>query len=160
MSGLRFDRMAGVVAKAGVAVVLMHMRGGPEDMQKRCRYRDVVRDVCDELRGGIRTALDAGVREDRIVVDPGFGFAKTCEQNLELLRRLAELQCLGRPIMVGTSRKSMIRRTLGADPVALLMGTAATLVVAIQAGARLLRCMYVREAVLVARMCEAVEGKT
>jgi dihydropteroate synthase len=159
VSGLRFDpRMAEAVAKAGAAVVLMHMRGTPEDMQERCRYGDVAREVCEELRGAMRTALDAGVREDRIAVDPGFGFAKTLEQNLELLRRLSELQCLGRPIMVGTSRKSMIRRTMGADPSALLMGTAATLVIALQAGARLLRVHDVKEAVMAARMWGAVAG--
>ena len=159
VSGLRFDpRMAEAVAKAGAAVVLMHMRGTPEDMQERCRYGDVAREVCEELRGAMRTALDAGVREDRIAVDPGFGFAKTLAQNLELLRRLSELQCLGRPIMVGTSRKSMVRRTLGADPSALLMGTAATLVVALQGGARLLRVHDVKEAVMVARMWGAVAG--
>ena len=159
VSGLRFDpRMAGVAAKGGVGLVLMHMRGTPEDMQQRCQYRDVAREVCDELRESMRAALDAGVREDRIAVDPGFGFAKTREQNLELLRRLSELRRLGRPIMVGTSRKSMIRRTLGEDPLALLMGTAATLVMALQAGARLLRVHDVKEAVLVARMWEAITG--
>ena len=159
VSGLRFDpRMAAAAARAGVGLVLMHMRGTPADMQEWCRYRDVAREVCDELREATRTALDAGVREDRIAVDPGFGFAKTREQNLELLRRLSEMQCLGRPIMVGTSRKSMIRRTVGDDPLALLMGTAATLVIALQAGARLLRVHDVKEAVLVARMWEAITG--
>ena len=161
VSGLRFDpHMAGVVAKAGAGLVLMHMRGTPQDMQQRCRYRNVAREVCDELRESLRIALDAGVREDRIVVDPGFGFAKTLEQNFELLRRLSELQCLGRPIMAGTSRKSMIRRTLGDDPHALLIGTVATCVMALQGGARLLRVHAVREIVLVARMWEAVEGQT
>jgi dihydropteroate synthase len=145
-----------VVAKSGVAVALMHMRGTPEDMQQRCQYRDVVREVADELRDSMRIARDAGVREDRIVVDPGFGFSKTLEQSFELLRRLAELKCLGAPIMVGTSRKSMIRRTVGDDPLALVLGTAATLVVAVQAGARLLRVHDVKEAVLVAKVCEAV----
>jgi dihydropteroate synthase len=159
VSGLRFDpRMAGVVAKAGVAVVLMHMRGTPQDMQQRCQYQDVVREVCEELRRSVNVALEAGVREDRIVVDPGFGFAKTVEQSFELLRRLNELRSLGRPIMVGTSRKSMIRRVLGDDPVALLAGTVATLVIAIQGGARLLRVHDVKEAVLVSRLCEAVVG--
>ena len=161
VSGLRFDpHMAGVVAKAGAGLVLMHMRGTPQDMQQRCRYRNVAREVCDELRESLRIALDAGVREDRIVVDPGFGFAKTLEQNFELLRRLSELQCLGRPIMAGTSRKSMIRRTLGDDPHALLIGTVATCVMALQGGARLLRVHAVREIVLVARMWEAVGGQT
>ena len=161
VSGLRFDpRMAEAVAREGAGLVLMHMRGTPEDMQRRCQYRDVAREVCEELRDSMRTALEAGVREDRLAVDPGFGFAKTLEQNLELLRRLSELQCLGRPIMVGTSRKSMIRRTLGDDPHALLIGTVATCVMALQGGARLLRVHAVREIVLVARMWEAVGGQT
>jgi dihydropteroate synthase len=157
VSGLRFDpRLAGAAAGAGAGLVLMHMRGTPEDMQRRCQYRDVAREVCEELRDSMRTAREAGVREEQLAVDPGFGFAKTLEQNLELLRRLSELQCLGRPIMVGTSRKSMIRRTLGEDQTALLMGTAATLVMALERGARLLRVHDVREAALVARMWGAV----
>ena len=161
VSGLRFDpRMARAVAERGVAVALMHMRGTPQEMQQRCQYQDVVREVCEELRQSVQTALDAGVREERIVVDPGFGFAKTLDQNFELLRRLAELRSLGRPIMVGTSRKSMIRRTLGDDPLALRIGTAATLAIAIQAGARLVRVHDVKEGVLVSKLCEAVERET
>lgn len=158
VSGLRFDpHMAQVAARSGAAVTIMHMRGTPQDMQQHCQYQDVVHEVCHELQASVHMALDAGVDPDRIVVDPGFGFAKTWEQNLELLRRLGELRSLGRPIMVGTSRKSMIRRIVGDDSHALLIGTAATLVLAIQAGARLLRVHDVKEAVMVTKVCEAVE---
>ncbi len=159
VSGVRFDpRMADAVAKTGAGLVLMHMRGTPEDMQQRCQYADLAREINDELRQSMERALEAGVARERIVVDPGFGFAKTREQNFELLRRLNELQRLGRPIMAGLSRKSFIRRTVGEEPRAVSIGTAAALVFAIERGARLLRVHDVREAVWVVRMCGETMG--
>jgi dihydropteroate synthase len=148
VSGLRYDKgMARVVASSGTAVMIMHMRGEPRDMQTRARYGDVVKDVIDELEGSIAIALGAGIRRESIIVDPGIGFAKTAEQSLEMLGRLAELRSLGRPICVGVSRKSFIGRVTGeADPASRLGGTIAACAIAVMNGADILRVHDVAEA--------------
>lgn len=109
VSALRFDpHMAEVVAQAGAPVVLMHMLGTPKTMQQNPTYRDVVAEIVDFLRERIIYAIGQGISEGNIIVDPGIGFGKRPEHNLEILRRLSEFKVLGRPILLGTSRKSFL----------------------------------------------------
>ena len=131
--------MAGLVADRGVDCCLMHMLGEPRTMQDDPRYDDVVDDVKAFLEDRMAFAVKAGVREERIQLDPGIGFGKTLEHNLELLRRLDELVALGRPIVVGTSRKSFLGRLTGRDVTERVYATVATNVIAFERGARVFR---------------------
>jgi len=158
ISGLHFDEnMARVAADAGAAAIVMHIRGTPREMQKDPKYDDVIGEIGDYLEEGIARAEAAGLTRDRIVVDPGFGFGKTVEHNLELLRRLREFRCLGCAVMIGTSRKSTIGKLLGDAPAhERAMGTAATVALAIAAGADIVRVHDVKEMAQVARVADAV----
>jgi dihydropteroate synthase len=128
------------VAELGVPYVLMHMRGTPRTMQQDPSYVDVVGEVYDFLAERLVELEAAGIPAERVAIDPGIGFAKTAAHNLTLLRRLRELTSLGRPVMVGTSRKSFLGRIVGSDDVEdRLEGSLATAVMAVGAGARLLR---------------------
>jgi dihydropteroate synthase len=131
--------LAGLCASADVEVCLMHMQGDPRTMQESPAYDDVVDDVRAFLAERIEFATGEGVAEDRIWVDPGIGFGKMLEHNLELLRRLGELAELGRPILVGTSRKSFIGKLTGAEVDQRLGGTIASNVLAYARGAEILR---------------------
>jgi dihydropteroate synthase len=141
VSALRFDpELAGVVADAGAICVLMHMLGEPRTMQDDPRYGDVVSDVKAFLEERLAAAVSAGIAEDRVWLDPGIGFGKTVAHNLELLRRLDELVAIGRPIVVGTSRKSFIGRLARDGPTAdRLPGTIASNVIALERGAAVFR---------------------
>jgi dihydropteroate synthase len=141
VTALRGDpEMAAVVAEAGCDVCLMHMLGEPRTMQDDPRYGDVVADVRAFLEERVAAAVAAGIAEERIAVDPGIGFGKTLEHNLELLRRLEEIVAIGRPVVVGTSRKSFLGRITGRDdPHQRVMGTVATNVLALERGARIFR---------------------
>jgi len=140
VSAFRFaPELAGVVATADVDCCLMHMLGEPRTMQKDPRYDDVVADVKAFLEERMEFATAAGVREERIWLDPGIGFGKTLEHNLELLRRLDEIVALGRPVVVGTSRKSFLGKLTGKPEKERLPGTIATNVVALERGARIFR---------------------
>lgn len=156
VSGLSDPEMASAVAAARAGLVVMHMRGTPATMQQDTRYEDVVGEVLLGLARAVADALEAGVEEARVVVDPGIGFAKTAEQNLVLLRRLPALLALGRPILVGPSRKAFIGRLTGAPPEARLPGTLAAVVLAARGGARLLRVHDVAEAVQALAVTDAV----
>jgi len=137
VSAFRFDpALAGLVADRGATCCLMHMRGAPRTMQDDPRYDDVVADVKAFLAERLAFAVREGVAEERIWLDPGIGFGKTAEHNLELLRRLGELVDLGRPVLVGTSRKSFLGRLTGREVGDRLPGTIATNVLALAAGAR------------------------
>jgi dihydropteroate synthase len=136
--------LAGLCAERDCGVVLMHMLGTPRTMQDDPVYEDVVDDVKSFLAERIEFALAAGISEERIWVDPGFGFGKTLEHNLELLRRLGELRDLGRPICVGTSRKSFIGRITGRKVDERLGGTIASNVIALANGAEVFRVHDVR----------------
>ena len=146
--------LAGLVAARGCDCCLMHMLGEPRTMQEDPRYGDVVADVKAFLEERLAFAVSQGVAEERILLDPGIGFGKTVEHNLELLRRLDELVALGRPVVVGTSRKSFLGRLTGQpDPSKRLAGTIATNVIAYERGARVFRVHEVapvRDALLVA----------
>ena len=153
VTALSDPEMAALCAERGAEVILMHMRGTPQTMQLDPRYDDVVDDVKAFLSERIELALDAGIERRRIMVDPGIGFGKTLEHNLELLRRLGELRELGSPLVLGTSRKSFLEALTGRDVDARLGGSIASNVLGMAAGADLLRVHDVaatREAVLVA----------
>jgi dihydropteroate synthase len=148
VSALRADpAMVELLVDSGAECCLMHMLGEPRTMQRDPRYGDVVDEVKAFLEERLRFAVHAGVREERIMLDPGIGFGKTVAHNLTLLRRLGELTALGRPLVVGTSRKSFIGRVLAdaageAEPVELarrLPGTIATNVLALERGASVFR---------------------
>jgi len=147
VSGLKHDGdMASVIAKYGLPVILMHMRLTPRDMQADPRYKDVVREVIQELEGSLDIAKRAGIKEENCLIDPGIGFSKTPEHNLEILNRLDEFIVLGRPICVGVSRKSFLGRILkDADANDKLLGTIAACVISIMKGASLLRVHDVKE---------------
>jgi dihydropteroate synthase len=159
VTALRGDPdLVGVVAEAGAYLCLMHMRGTPRTMQDDPRYDDVVSEVAAFLEERLMFAVAAGVREELICLDPGIGFGKTVEQNLELVRRLPELAALGRPILIGLSRKSSLGRIAG-DPDARTGSTAASVAAAVAAyerGATILRVHDVREHVEALAVAQAV----
>ncbi|WP_242338041.1 dihydropteroate synthase [Anaeromyxobacter sp. SG66] len=156
VSGLADPALARVVAEAGVPVVLMHTRGTPADMQSRARYGDVAAEVRAELALVLRRAEAAGVDPEHTILDPGIGFAKTPEHNLELLARVGELRALGRPLLVGPSRKSFIGKAAGAPVEDRLPGTLAAVTAAVLAGVEWLRVHDVAPARQAARVAAAI----
>ncbi len=140
VTALRGDpEMAEVVAASGAECCLMHMLGTPRTMQADPRYDDVVSEVKAFLEERLRVAVAAGIAEERILLDPGIGFGKTAEHNLELLRRLEELVAIGRPVVIGTSRKSFLGRITGRDVDHRLAATIASNVLAFERGVRIFR---------------------
>lgn len=140
VSAFRHDpELAGFVADRGLDCCLMHMLGEPRTMQRDPRYTDVVSEVKAFLEERMAVAVAAGIREERIQLDPGIGFGKTLEHNLELLARLDELAALGRPLVIGTSRKTFIGRLTGRDVTERVHGTVATCVIALERGAQVFR---------------------
>ncbi|TGU72707.1 dihydropteroate synthase [Geomonas terrae] len=140
VTGLMFDpEMAAVVAESDAGVVVMHTRGMPDTMQKDTNYDDLIADVKEYLTGSIELARRAGVAAGRIVVDPGLGFGKSVQGNLELIKRLEEFRPLGCPILVGPSRKSFIGAVTGRDGGERIFGTAAAVVMSIVHGAAIIR---------------------
>jgi dihydropteroate synthase len=161
VTALRGDaRMAEVVAASGAYVCLMHMQGEPRTMQANPTYDDVVAAVAAFLEERLRFAVDAGVDEELICLDPGIGFGKTVEQNFELVRRLPELAALGRPLLVGFSRKSSLGRILGDRNATTgpLSASVAAAVTAYERGATILRVHDVREHVEALTVAAAVAG--
>ena len=161
VTALRADpELPGAVAEADAYVCLMHMQVEPRTMQLEPRYDDVVSEVAAFLEERLRFAVDQGIREDRICVDPGIGFGKTLEQNFELVRRLDEIAAIGRPVVVGFSRKSSLGRVLG-DPEATtgpLSASIAAAVTAYERGATILRVHDVKEHVEALTAARAVVG--
>jgi dihydropteroate synthase len=151
--------MAGVVAEAEALVCLMHMQGEPRTMQAAPHYDDVVSEVLAFLAERLAFAVDSGIREDRICIDPGIGFGKTPDHNLELVRRLDELCVLGRPVLVGISRKSTLGRVLGETEAAQgsVAASLAAAVAAFERGAAMIRAHDVRETVEALTVAAAVE---
>jgi dihydropteroate synthase len=159
VTALRRDpEIAALCADRGAGVVLMHMPGSPRTMQDNPAYEDVVDEIKAFLAERIEAALAAGVAEERIWLDPGIGFGKTVEHNLELLRRLAELRELGRPLVIGTSRKSFIGRIDGSAVDERLGGSIASSVLAAAEGADVLRVHDVAETAQAMRVAEAILG--
>jgi dihydropteroate synthase len=159
VTALRGDpELAGVVADSGAYLCLMHMLGEPRTMQDDPRYDDVAAEVAVFLEERLGAAVAAGIPEERIALDPGIGFGKTVEQNFELVRRLDVLLALGRPVVIGFSRKSSLGRLLG-DPEATVGTTAASVgaaVAAYERGAAILRVHDVRETVEALTVAQAV----
>jgi dihydropteroate synthase len=157
VSGLRFDaRMAAAIAELSVPLCLMHIKGKPRDMQDDPTYSDLMGEIINYLEESLAIAKKAGILHEKIIIDPGIGFGKTTEDNLEILKRLKELKVLGRPIMVGTSRKSVIGKTLDLPVNDRLEGTAATVAVSIAHGADLIRVHDVKEMARVAKMTDSI----
>jgi dihydropteroate synthase len=144
------DALTRLAAAAGVPIVLMHNRAEP-------RYADLVAEVVADLRRAVERAIDAGVPAENVIVDPGIGFGKTAEQNLEVLRELGALRALGRPILLGASRKSTLGKVLGGvPPEDRIEATVATTALGVAAGVDVVRVHDVRENVRAARMADAV----
>jgi len=159
ISGLRFDkRMADIVARNGAGVVIMHIKGTPRDMQRNPVYKALIPEIMDYIREGIAIAQKAGVPDDKIIIDPGIGFGKTVEHNLEIIKRLNEFTGFEKPILIGPSRKSFIGKTLGGLPVTeRLEGTASAVAIAIFNGANIIRVHDVREMVRVAKIADGIK---
>lgn len=145
-------------AQSGLAVCLMHMRGEPDSMQTMTDYGDIVAEVRAFLQQRLLHVEQAGIATDRILLDPGFGFAKTQEQNLHLFRHLPALQGLGRPLLVGVSRKTLIGQTLGRAVDERLYGSLALAALAVMKGAAIVRVHDVAQTMDVVRMIHAVES--
>jgi dihydropteroate synthase len=158
ISGLRFDpRMSSVAASREIPVVIMHIKGTPENMQKNPVYKALIPEIMDYLREGIEIAMQAGIPENRIILDPGIGFGKTVEHNLEIIKRLQEFEGLEKPVLLGHSRKSFIGRLYDDLPVTdRLEGTAAAAAIGIFNGANIIRVHDVKEMVRVARIADAI----
>lgn len=157
ISGLHSDKKVGkVAADFGVPLILMHIKGKPRTMQKNPRYDDLMGEILQYISDGIRTAGEAGLPEEKVIIDPGIGFGKTVFQNLEILRRLREFKCLGRPILVGTSRKSTIGKVLKLPSDDRIEGTAAAVAASIMNGADIVRVHDVRQMKRVSSMTDAI----
>ena len=150
------DDMFATVANLKVPYILMHMRGTPATMQQLTEYNDVTRDVIDDLNKKKCALNDLGI--DDVIIDPGFGFSKTVEQNFEMLNRLEDFKQLDAPLLVGVSRKSMIFRTLGCTPVESLNGTTVINTISLLKGAHILRVHDVKEAVEVCKLVGSTIG--
>jgi dihydropteroate synthase len=153
---LRDEGALEAAASLEVPVCLMHMQGEPRGMQENPRYRDVLSEIGDFLRARLQAAQAAGIPAQRLVIDPGFGFGKTLEHNLELLRGLKKLQSLGAPILVGLSRKSLIGKALGLPAEGRLQASVALALMAVQNSARIVRVHDVGPTVETLRMWSVV----
>jgi dihydropteroate synthase len=162
VSGTTFDPdMPALIARKRCPAVLMHIVGTPRDMQTNPAYTDLMCEVSGFLRDRLRVLSEAGVDERLMMIDPGIGFGKSVEHNIEILRRLAELKSIGRPILVGTSRKSTIGKVLdGLPPEERLEGTAATVALSIANGADIVRVHDVKEMARVVKMTDAIVRRT
>jgi dihydropteroate synthase len=157
VSALRRDPdLAGVVAESGAELCLMHMQGDPRTMQVAPRYDDVVSEVASFLEERLAFAVAAGIAEERVCLDPGFGFGKTPEHNLVLLRDLEAIGLMGRPILLGTSRKSTLGKVLDLPAEERLEATLATTAIGIAAGVDIVRVHDVLPNVRAARMVDAI----
>jgi len=160
ITAMRGDpQMAGLVAEHGAVCILMHMQGTPDTMQTAPRYADIITDVYDFLARRAEYAISQGVGEDRIWIDPGFGFGKTLAHNLLLLRHLDRFTHLGFPLLIGPSNKSMIGGVLGLPPEERMEGTAAAVVTGIIKGVHCVRVHDVKTMKRIARMSDAILGK-
>ena len=148
--------MFGEVAQARAGMVLMHMRGDPATMSDLTDYRDVVADVGRYLDERVTQAVGHGIEWDRLAIDPGLGFAKTSDQSLVLMREIGSFVALGRPVLVGPSRKSFVGAVLGADLTGRLEGTAGAVAWLAGRGAHIVRVHDVKEMVRVVRMVDAI----
>ena len=157
ITGLADERMRTLAAERKAPVIIMHMQGTPRSMQENPVYDDVVSEIMAFMRERIASAVEAGLPREYIILDPGIGFGKTAEHNLEIIRKLGDFKSLGLPILIGTSRKAFIGKALGGvPPTERIFGTAATVAVGIMNGANIIRVHDVKEMSQVARMTDAV----
>ena len=156
VTALSDPAMAGVVAASGAGLVLMHMRGTPADMQRDPRYRDAPAEVAAFLAGRLEVALAAGIRREAIALDPGVGFGKAARHSLEVLARLDALTALGRPVLIGVSRKSFIGQILDLPADQRLEGSLAAAAIAVFLGAGIVRAHDVAATVRAVRVAEAL----
>ena len=160
ISAMRFDaQMAPLIARRGASVVLMHMQGIPQTMQQAPSYRHVLDDVYRFLAERLDCALQYGIARQRIILDPGFGFGKTVQHNLDLLHGLGHLRALGQPLLVGTSRKSFLGHVLRRQVWDRLEGTLATVLYAVLYGAALVRVHDVAAVAQTVRLLEALNSR-
>lgn len=145
ISGLRNPKMARIIAKYKAGVVIMHMKGTPRTMQENPQYNSLIDEIIEFLDKAIIRAQEAGIDKRKIIIDPGIGFGKSLEHNLEILKRLEEFKVLGRPILVGPSRKSFIGKILNLGPQERIFGTVSSCVLAVKNGAKLVRVHDVKE---------------
>jgi len=146
ISALRMDEKTGILAaKRKVKIILMHMQGTPADMQKNPKYKNVIAEIVLFFKQRLKKAKELGIAENKIIIDPGIGFGKTLEHNLEIIKRLEEFKILGRPVMIGPSRKSFIGKILGLGVSERLEGTAAVAAISIFNGADIIRVHDVKE---------------
>ncbi|MBE0425147.1 MAG: dihydropteroate synthase [Nitrospirae bacterium] len=160
VSGLRFDPlMASIVSRYEVPVVIMHIKGKPKDMQQNPVYEALIPEILDYLRSCIKSAMESGIPEDKIIIDPGIGFGKTFEHNLEIINNLREFTSLGKPLLIGPSRKAFIGKILGDVPAGeRLEGTAAAVAISVMNGANIVRVHDVREMVKVVKVADAIKN--
>ena len=157
VSSLRFDPViADVAARERAILVLMHMRGDPATMQKLAPSEDIFAEINADFETAIKLALDRGVKREQLVLDPGIGFGKTVEQNLAILNGLERFAGFDLPLMIGTSRKSFIGRLTGRPEGDRIMGTAASVSIAIARGAHIVRVHDAKEMVQVARIADSI----
>lgn len=145
ITALKNKEMAKIISRYKAGVCVMHMRGKPSSMQKNPRYLSLIDEIVDYLAKAIDRGKEAGIPEEKIIIDPGIGFGKTLEHNLEILKRLKEFKSLGKPILIGTSRKAFIGKILNAGPQERVFGTVASCVLAGQNGANILRVHDIKE---------------
>ncbi|MCM8795329.1 MAG: dihydropteroate synthase [Candidatus Omnitrophica bacterium] len=145
ITGLRNPKMASLVARYRAGVVIMHMKGTPRTMQQQPVYKSLIDEIIEYLSRAIERASEVGIKREKIIIDPGIGFGKTLEHNLEILKRLKEFKILGQPILVGTSRKSFLGKILGVGPQERIFGTVSSCILAIKNGAHILRVHDVKE---------------
>ena len=159
VSGLSFDNnMAGIVKSLNVPIVIMHMKGNPQNMQLNPKYKDIVNEILDFFEMKIKIAIQSGINRSMIILDPGIGFGKTVEHNFELLSRLNEFNVLELPIMIGPSRKSFIGITLGLPPEDRVEGTAAAVSAGVMNGASIVRVHDVKSMKRVVTIIEKVRN--
>ncbi len=156
VSGLRDPEMVSTVANLNVPVVVMHMLGTPKTMQEKPEYKDVMGEIIGYLRDQIENVVKGGIQKENIIVDPGIGFGKTIDHNLEIIRRLGEMRSLGLPILVGASRKSFIGKILDSEVVDRLEGSLATLVSSVLNGANIARVHDVGESVRAVKIADSI----
>ncbi|MBE0477752.1 dihydropteroate synthase [Candidatus Aerophobetes bacterium] len=146
ISGLRFDpEMAQIVSANKAHLIIMHIKGSPKNMQENPHYEALIPEIISYLKESLRIAKEAGIAPEKVIVDPGIGFGKTVEHNLFILKNLKKLQVLGRPILIGVSRKSFIGKVLNIPLQQRLAGGIAATCVAVAEGARMVRCHDVRQ---------------
>ncbi|MDD5045422.1 MAG: dihydropteroate synthase, partial [Candidatus Omnitrophica bacterium] len=156
ISALKNNKMAKLISRYKAGVVLMHKKGSPLSMQKKPQYQSLVSEIMQYLDKSVDTALDAGIKKEKIIIDPGIGFGKTLGHNLEILSRLAEFKSLGFPLLVGVSRKSFIGKVADKPVEERLYGSIAAGILAVKNGAHILRVHDVKETKEALQIADAI----